>query len=176
MVRHQFTLDEVLELIGQGMVDQRVQLLGGEIYDMPSDGAQHARFAMGIGRQFMASLPQSFFIGVQTTLKLSDHNAPSPDVYVLSGNLPDGDVAPSQILLVVEVGDTTLSSDLNYKARLYAEHGVQEYWVIDVNARCIHVHRDPRDGAYPQPQVLDAATSVAARLVPDVPIRLADLG
>jgi Uma2 family endonuclease len=175
MARHQFTLDDVLEMITKGLIDRRVQLLDGEIYDMPSDGAPHARFAMGIGRLFMAHLPAQKFVGVQTTLKLSDRNAPSPDIYVLNGRLPDGDVSPDQILLVVEVGDTTLKDDLADKASRYARHGVREYWVVDVNTPCLYIHRDPVNGEYPPPQKVDATTTVAARLIPEVTLRLADI-
>jgi Uma2 family endonuclease len=172
--RHQFTLDDVLAMIRQGLLDRRVQLLDGEIYDMPADGDKHILYTMGIAQIFMAHLlAKPYFVGVQTTLRLSARNAPSPDIYVLAGGPPHGDVAADRILLVVEVADSSLDSDLTDSAARYARHGVREYWVVDANAREILVHRDPFDGAYPPPQRIEADKTIAPRLLPDIPIRLA---
>lgn len=176
MVRHQFTLDEVLELIAQGQVDRRVQLLEGDIYDMPSDGALHARYAMGMARHFMRHMPEKNFVGVQTTLRLTANTAPSPDVYVLSGRLPDKDVSPADILLVVEVADSSLKENLTRTAERYAQHGVREYWVVDVNAPCVYVHSNPVDGAYPAPLRVEAHETLSPAFVPGVSLRLADIG
>jgi Uma2 family endonuclease len=66
---------------------------------------------------------------------------------VLGGRLPDGDVPPDKIVLVIEVADTSLKDDLPDSASRYARHGVRDYWVVDVNARAILVHRDPAEGA-----------------------------
>lgn len=176
MVRHQFTSDDVQEMIAQGLVDRRVQLLDGGIYDMPHDGYLHKKYAMSLARLFMRGLDPGFFVGVQTTLRLSERNAPSPDIYVLRGPLPEGDVSSAEILLVVEVADTSLKEDLFDSASRYARHGVREYWVIDVNTPCLYVHCDPVNGEYPPPQKVDAATALAARLIPNVPVRLSDIG
>lgn len=173
--RHRFTLSDVLDLIAMGVVDKRVQLLEGDIHDMPADGANHARYAMALGRRFMTTLPADQFVGIQTTLKLADRVAPSPDVYVLDGALPDDVVPAGRIALVVEVADTTLAANLTDTAHRYARHGVGEYWVVDVNEPCIYVHRDPVNGAYPAPAKVAATEAVAPRRLPDVPVRLADI-
>lgn len=88
----------------------RVVLLNGEIHIMPSDGVRHTRWAMALMQHAVRALPERYFIGVQTTLRLSRHNAPSPDLYILDGPLPDGEVAAERILLVVEVADTSLKA------------------------------------------------------------------
>jgi Uma2 family endonuclease len=176
MQRHQFTLEDVLELIAQGLVDRRVQLLEGEIYDMPLDSAGHARCAMGIGRVFMTELfGKPYFVGVQTTLRLKSRVAPSPDIFILSGRLPDKDVPSDNVLLVIEVADTSLRENLTNSAARYARHGVREYWVVDVNAPCIHVHQNPVDGVYPPPRRVEANEAIAPLHVPGVSIRLADI-
>jgi Uma2 family endonuclease len=176
LVRHQFTLADVLDLIAQGLVEERVQLLDGDIYNMPSDGYRHKRYAMGIAQIFMARLiGQPYFVGVQTTLRLSPHNAPSPDIYVINAPLKEADVASEDILLVIEVADTSLTDNLTDSASRYARHGVREYWVVDVNAPAILVHRDPADGQYPPPRRVEADEALSPMALPGVAVRLSDI-
>ncbi len=173
--RHRFTVDDVIELAAQGFVDRRAQLLDGEIYDMPADGDSHIRFTMALARRLMRTLNDNYFIGVQTTLRLSEFNAPSPDLYVLAGGAPAGDVPARDILLVIEVADTSLDHDLSATARRYAAHGVPEYWVIDVNTRAIFVHRSPRDGVYPSPTPVEADGEASALLIEGFSLRLSEI-
>jgi Uma2 family endonuclease len=128
---------------------------------------------MLLAQRIMVALAgKPYFVGVQTTLRLSPHNAPSPDIYVLAGGPPDGIVPAERILLVVEVADTSLRDDLTDSASRYARHGVRDYWVVDVNARRVLVHRDPKDGAYPLPVAIDANQTVQALLVPELCVGL----
>lgn len=174
--RHKFTVDDVLEMTALGLIDKRTELLDGEIYDMPSDGDRHIQFTMALAHYLIRTLdPARFFVGVQTTLRLSQHNAPSPDIYILSGGAPKGAIPPEQILLIIEVADTSLKDDLTDSTSRYARHGVRDYWVVDANAREIHVHRDPKDGAYPTPQRISAHETLPALLVHNLNITLANI-
>lgn len=170
--RHKFTVDDVLEMTAAGLIDKRVELLDGEIYDMPAEGGPHTRLAMRLGRMIGRVLEDSYFVGVQATLRLSAGNAPSPDIFVLRGDLPDGDVPTDNVLLVIEVADTSLKDDLTDSASRYARHGVRDYWVVDANARIIYVHRDPKDGVYPEPRKFAAADAVAPLLISELSVTL----
>ena len=171
--RPKFTIDDVLERTARGQVSKRAVLLDGEIYDMPSDGDPHIEFAMRLQRRISRMLDEDkYFVGVQTTLRLSKFNAPSPDIYVLAGGPPKGEVAPERILLVIEVADRTLNDDLRDSAGRYARHGVREFWVIDVKKRRILVHREPQDGAYPEPRIIESAGSIEALLIPELSVML----
>jgi len=78
-------------------------------------------------------------------------NEPEPDLIVLarpSREIMSGNPQPADLRLVVEISDATLGFDLRVKAPLYARAGIFEYWVVDISARRIIVHRDPQDGAY----------------------------
>jgi Uma2 family endonuclease len=173
LTRHRFTIDEVLRLIADGLIDKRVQLLDGDIFHMPSDGDRHISITMALARLAIETLKSpDYFVGVQTTLRLSAHNAPSPDLYVLAGGAPQGVVADDRILLVIEVADTSSKDDLTDSASRYARHGVAEFWVIDVNARRIHVHRRPEDGAYLSIQVVDAHEQATAQALPGLGVSL----
>jgi Uma2 family endonuclease len=170
--RHKFTVDDVLEMTAAGLIDKRAELLDGEIFDVPEDGYRHISMTMPLARHLMSVLGQEYFIGVQTTLRLSPHNGPSPDIYVLKGDLPNGDVAADKILLIIEVADTSLKDDLTDSASRYARHCVREYWVVDASARVTYVHRDPKDGVYPEPRKVTANEVITPFLIPELSVTL----
>ena len=175
--RHLVTYEELSALCDQGFFPNRTQvvLLDGEIHVMPADGVRHIHWAMALMRFAVRAVPERCFIGVQTTLRLSRHNAPSPDLYILDGPLPEGDVPAANILLVVEVADSSLKDDLTDSAARYARHGVREYWVLDVAAPALLLHRNPNAAAYPPPQRLEATELAEALLIPELRLRLTDL-
>lgn len=173
--RHEFTWEELQDLRAKGFMAgvKRLALHDGDIVHMPDDGDLHISVAMRVGQRFMAELRgRPFFVGVQTTLRLSRKNAPMPNIYVLAGGPPKGEVPAEKILLVVEVADTSPKADLTESASRFARHGVGEFWVIDANARVIHVHRDPQNGAYPTPTLIAAAAAIAPRALPDLAVCL----
>ena len=174
--RHPLTMDEVLALQELGALkSKRTQLLDGEIHEMPSDGMRHIHYAMKIGARCMQHLePRGCFVGVQTTLHMSPYNGPSPDVYVLSPGPLVKQTPADRILLVVEVADTSLQDDLRDSAGRYARHGVEEYWVVDVRGRVTHVHRRPKDGAYPAPERIPFEQTLTPARIADFALRLAD--
>jgi Uma2 family endonuclease len=174
--RRPLTMDEVLQMQAHGAFKgQRTQLLDGEIHIMPSDGLRHINYAMEIGSALIMALkPRGYFVGVQTTLHLSRYNGPSPDVYVLSAGPLVKETPPERIVLVVEVADTSLRDDLTDSASRYARHHVGEFWVVDVENRVTHVHRDPKDGAYPAPAQIVFEDNLTPAALDGVRLRLAD--
>jgi hypothetical protein len=85
---------------------------------------------------------KSYWVRDQSTLRLS-HSAPDPDLAVVDGApTPHGPI-PDRALLVVEISETTLVTDLGEKANLYASAQIADYWVMDIPHRCIVVHRKP---------------------------------
>ena len=82
---------------------------------------------------------------------------------------------PAETLLVVEVSDTTLREDRHYKAGLYARGGIAEYWIVNINARTLEVHRAPSGGQYGSSVTLTEADAIAPLAAPHSPVRVADL-
>ena len=107
---------------------------------------------------------------------------PVPDIAVVLGAPDDHDVNPTTALLVVEVSDTTLSIDLGDKADLYAAAGIADYWVLDLNNRLLHLHRDPqpdlstRSGfRYNDVRQLDDSATVPPLTLPAMSLLVRDL-
>ena len=117
-------------------------------------------------------------VSVQDPIRIERYDEPQPDVALLVPR-PDFYEAttptPADLLLLVEVADTTLGTDLGRKARIYAGGGVAEYWVVDLNNRVLYVHRSPARGAYAERQVLTPGEPVAAGFAAHIEFRVEEL-
>ena len=177
VVPHRFTVAEFLAIAGADAFDgRRMELIEGEILDRPMNDALQRRGSGALTAWLARAVDLDRHVVIyNATLELSDYNAPSPDVQVYGAEVREEDVHGEQVLLAIEQADTSLKTDLRLKADLYARHGVRDYWVIDLNARRIHVHRLPGADGYADVMVVDAATPVEALLAPGLVLRLADL-
>jgi Uma2 family endonuclease len=175
--RRLFTVDEVLAMQRTGVFedDEKFELIEGELILMQSKLNPHELYKNNLVRTFYRLLPDDVAPWVEATLYLRPRNAPDPDIMLFPRGRSIETLAPEEVHLVVEVADTALSTDLSVKATLYARFKVAEYWVIDVSARRLVVHRDPDGEAWRQIQVFGADEAVAPQAFPNAAIRLADL-
>jgi Uma2 family endonuclease len=136
-------------LIEQGVftVDERIQLLDGELVELSPQGVPHASVIEALTERLVPALAGRARVRVQLPFAAGEYSEPEPDVAIVPADTPR-DQHPDEAQLVIEVADSTLSLDLGRKARIYAAAGVPEYWVIDVTATVAHVHTEPADAGY----------------------------
>jgi Uma2 family endonuclease len=106
-----------------------------------------------LARQFIRAVGESALVSIQGPLRLSAYSEPQPDLALLRPRSDEYASEPptaSDAFLLMEVSDATLSFDREVKAKLYAEHGVAELWIIDLAGRVLHLLREPREGRYAQ--------------------------
>ena len=130
----------------------RVELIDGEIIDMPAIGSPHAATTNRLVRLFVRALRDEVApVSVQSPLRLDAYNEPEPDLMLLR---PRGDgcrashPGAGDVLLLIEVSESSLAFDRSTKLALYAKFSVPEVWIVDLLAATVEVHREPRDGAY----------------------------
>jgi Uma2 family endonuclease len=174
---HRFTLDDVLRMQATGILDEsaRVELIDGGLVEMASEGAPHTRVKMQIAKAFLARAGQSIEVIIDSTLRLAATYAPDPDLYVYDASLPLEAVNGANVGLVIEVAQSTVAKDLSIKAELYAQHGVRDYWVVDVNTDTVIVHRDLSGGVYRDVVHHSARDTVVPLAFPGLALCLADL-
>jgi len=152
--RRKLDVETVHHLLETGRIapDERVELVDGELLTMPAIGTRHSSVTSRlVERLIRATDPDRVMVTGSMPLRLDRYNELEPDVLVVKRR--DDDYArshptPADTLLVIEVSDGTRAFDLGRKAELYARFGVVEYWVIDLVARHVRVHRGPEGGAY----------------------------
>lgn len=169
--RHSITVTEYVRM-GEAHVfahDARLELMDGEIVEMPPIGSAHAAVVYRLDTLLRKVAPGAM-VFVQSPLVLGERSAPQPDVMLLRpradeyyNSLP----AAADALLVVEVADTTLEYDLEVKGPMYARAGVAELWVVDVNRRELHVFREPGSN-YSVHRVLALSDSASVAALDDV--------
>lgn len=148
--RRRFTADEIGRMVDAGVMgeDERVELIDGELVEMASKGVGHDIAKARLNRLLIGATNEELFVGVETTIRLSDRVLVDPDLVVVPQiglRLDQGTfitVRGADILLIVEIAITSLDYDLGVKAGLYARHGVQEYWVIAPVLGKAWVHSD----------------------------------
>jgi Uma2 family endonuclease len=176
--KRRFTVDEFLAMGMAGIFgpDERVELLAGEIYVMSPAGRFHEVLRTELAHFWGRRAPDHLMAVEEMQLRLTDTYQPRIDIGVYSRPLLAPDARGPDMLLVVEIADSSLKIDTGLKAQAYASAGVREYWVINAQTRLTTLHREPRsDGSYAV--IFDAAADVLATplLVPELAIRLCDL-
>ncbi len=156
--------------------ESRVELINGEILDMAPIGFNHAGHVIRLLNFFAPRVADKALINAQNPLQLGDLSEPEPDFMLLK---PNADYYSSRhpiaddVLLLIEVADTSLKFDQNQKLRLYALHGIAEYWLLNLNEMCLEVYRKPHGEVYAEKMTLYADDSVTLSQLPTLCIPVA---
>ena len=151
VTHHRFTVEQFERMAEVGILheDDRVELIDGEIMQMTAIGAKHFRCVNRLNRLLVLALETTASVSVQNPVRLSAVTAPQPDLAILRGqDEEDAAALPEDVLLVVEVSDSTLAYDRNTKLPTYARAGIAEAWIVDLNAGRIERHTNPRNTGY----------------------------
>ncbi len=155
--------------------DENVELIGGELVVMAAKKNDHEIFKSALNEWLVKGKADDLRVGVETTLYLAEMLFVEPDLMLYPRALKPQDLSGGDLILLIEVSDESLSRDLGLKAAIYADHGVRDYWVVDVETRRIIVHRDPTGEVYRSVRSFEADAEVAALLAPELRTRLEDL-
>ena len=178
--RHPISAEEFLRMDEAGVFapEARLELIDGEIIEMAPIKPPHAGGVAQLGELFIQRAAGRATVWVQGPLRVSGTSLPLPDLALLrrradfyKGTLP----TVADVLLVVEVSDTSLAFDVKTKAPLYARCGVPEVWVVDINERVVRVYRDPAEGGYQSTLVAQVGERVACSALPEVAVEVAEL-
>ena len=179
--RHHWTGNEFDRAIELGIFDgQRVELIDGDILEAPPMNDPHAQAIRLIPYILIQAFPPtSETVQVQCPMRLGEMR-PLPDFAVIAGTPRQITSHPTSALLVIEVSDTTLDFDRVDKGRLYAANGIADYWIVNLNERCVEVYRQPISDAsgeahYASRRSFDEAETISPLAKPSAVIRVADL-
>ncbi|HEV8637962.1 MAG TPA: Uma2 family endonuclease [Chloroflexota bacterium] len=170
--RHRFTVAEYRAMAEAGIFgeDDRVELIEGEIYDMPPIGPEHGFSTDELANGFKERLGNRVRVRTQSPLHLEDGSEPEPDVALLrppASRYRGRHPTPADVLLLVEVSSSTLHFDRTHKLRLYARHGIPEVWIVDLIDGLIETYADPADGQYRHHHVHRRGEELAPQAFPD---------
>lgn len=176
--RWRWSLAEFERFIELGILteDDRVELIGGELVPMAAKGVSHENVKGELQDWLHANLPRKYRIVTELGWRPGSDTYCEPDLIVFPRSFKTLSKVPgNESLLIVEVADTSLKSDLTTKAALYSRLGVREYWVVNSFTLETHVHRNPSDGAYLDVRSRKPTAWLKPFLLPGIELRLKDL-
>ena len=151
--RHRWTVADYHRLAEAGILgeDDRVELIEGELYEMAPIGSRHAGAVDWILSKLSEMAGGRAIVRCQSPIRLGERSEPQPDLALLRPRADwyrDAHPGPEDVLLVVEVADTTAGWDREVKFPLYARHGIPEAWLVDLEAGRLEIHRGPGPEGY----------------------------
>lgn len=153
--------------------DDRVELIEGEIVAMSPIGSGHAGKANSLNRVLVMAVGDRGVVAVGNPVMLDNYSEPQPDFTVLRPKPDDYESAtprPEDVLLAVEVADSSLRYDRAIKLPLYARHGIPEVWIVNVPARLIEVFRGPKEDSYAEESQISRDGTLTIAMLPDIAI------
>ncbi len=178
--RWRLTVAEFDRMVEAGVFqeDDPVELLDGELYEMPPAGDWHNAGVNALTRRFSGVAPDGPLVQAQSGIRIGPSSSPEPDIALLTFRpdyYRDGGAGPEDVLLIVEVSDSTAKFDREVKLPLYARAGIPEVWIVTREPAAIEAYRSPRDGTYTEMRTYlrdDFASPIA---FPDVQIPVIDV-
>ena len=178
VIRRRFTIAEYQRMgdVGIFSENERIELLAGEILQMSPIGVRHARCVNRLNRLLNRQTGTDMLVSVQNPVYLPGESALQPDLAIVRDRDP-GDLWPTlaDIVLVIEVSDSTFAYDQKTKLPIYAAAGIAEAWIVDLAAETVERHTDPRDGSYRLVASARPGESLASTVLPALTIPVADI-
>ena len=178
--RRLLTLDEYHTIGTAGVLkeDDRIELIEGEMIEMAPIGSRHLAKVNRLARLLSQCIGDQAIVSVQNPIALPPHNEPQPDLALLKpraddyeGKLPSAE----DILLVIEVADTTLAYDRDAKMPIYARHDIVETWLVDIQGQTVSIYQEPGKNGYRRLLTPTRNESITPTQLPNVVIQLVDI-
>lgn len=176
--RHKLDVHDYERMVLVGILGERdrVELIRGEIMDMAPIGQGHEGWVNALNQALVLACHGKAIVSVQNSIRLDRWSVPQPDFAVfryredfyLDGRRPN----PADALLLIEVADSSLRYDREVKLPLYAEAGIREYWIADLQGRVVNAYRQPEGNRYVEEMTCRGGDQVALSAAPDIVVAL----
>lgn len=178
--RYHFTVDDFNAMTEQGMFSptDRLELIEGEIIEMSPIGRLHARCVKYLSNFLIQLLGGKAIIGVQDPIILDDLSEPQPDLSILKFQADfykQSHPKAADILLIIEVSDSTVEYDRTLKFPKYASAGIPEAWLINLEAERIEVHSNPKEKTYGMVKIYQRGEEVLSETMPELKLKADDI-
>ena len=148
---YRVTADDYLRMVGAGVFgDAHVELVEGELVEIAPAGLEHGKKNGGIAVDLgIVYKPLGYFLCIDSIVYLTPESVRAPDICVVDTEPADRNhLLPTDILLAVEIAQSTLAEDLGRKRIDYASAGIRHYWVVDVDGHRVHTYSEPQGADY----------------------------
>jgi Uma2 family endonuclease len=174
--RYRFSVEQYLNMIRCGILtkNDRVELIRGEVINKMTIGDPHLGCVNLLTDWFSSQLAGLILVQVQSPVQLAD-SRPEPDISLLIRRADFYSSAapkPADIHLLVEVADWSIDYDRDVKRPLYAQNGIREYWIVDINNQALEVYRQPGPNGYADIRVLHRGEQTSIEAFPNISLNV----
>jgi Uma2 family endonuclease len=172
------TITEYHRMIETGIIHEgeHIELISGQIFNMAAKGTRHTVSTTELMGELLILLGRTAKIRCQDPITLPNHSEPEPDIVIAklrADNYVDSHPAPVDIILVIEVADSTLNFDRNTKAPLYAAAGISEYWIVNLADDRLEIYSQPEGSIYTSTQIILPPRSINLPQFPGIMLDIA---
>lgn len=180
ITKRRFSVKEYYRMAEAGILSprDRVELIDGEIVQMAAMGSYHAGCVNTLNRLFMEMLGRRVVVSVQNPVRLSDRSEPEPDIALLKPRADfytESHPRPDDVMLIVEVSHSTVEYDRDVKTPLYAEAGIPELWLVNLDEDFIDGLSDPDGAGYRTLRRYVRGERIAPALLPDAALEVGQI-
>jgi Uma2 family endonuclease len=175
--RHRLSVEDYYRMAEVGILgpDERVELIDGEIVDVAPIGTRHSAAVDQLAELLHQATQQRAIVRTQNPVALDGYSELEPDVVLLRRRADfyrSAHPSPRDVLLIIEVAESSLSYDRDTKVPLYARHGVPEVWLIDIESRSVTRHRGASRSGYARVDQPDLSAPLEIEALPEVRVTL----
>lgn len=175
-----FNVNEYYRMAEAGVLTEndRVELIEGEIIQMCPIGSRHAACVRRAGDLLIRLLAKVVIVSVQNPVQINEYSEPLPDIALLK---PRDDFysrahpVPEDILLVIEMADTSVDYDRNIKMPLYAKAGIPEAWLVNLPKDIIEVYTEPFNGSYQKCRLVSRGETLTTKMLANLTLNVDDI-
>lgn len=180
IARYSFTADEFQRMGEVGIFRQgaRLELIEGEIIEISPIGSLHAACVKFLSGLLHRLFGDTYIVGVQDPIRLNDFSEPQPDVTLLRWRddyYREAHPTPADVLLVIEVADTTVVADREVKVPLYAHAGIAETWLVNITEKLVEIYSNPAGGVYQRAEVFGRGEEARSHTVEGLAVSAGEL-
>ena len=164
-VPKRFSVADVHKMTEAGILPEESghEIIDGYIIDKMSIGSKHAGTVKKINRILSVIMGNGAIISVQDPIYVDDFNEPEPDIALLKPRkdfYAESHPKPADVLLLIEVSDSTLEYDRNFKIPLYAESEIREFWIVNLRDKTVEIYTSPKNGSYRSTRILETGETI----------------
>ncbi len=178
ITRRRFTVHDYHHMAEAGILheDDSVELIEGEIVEMAAIGTRHFVCVNTLNRLLVRAVGDEAIVSVQNPVQLNEHSEPQPDLAVIRArDYKESLPTPEDVLLLIEVSDTTLAYDHNTKLPLYAQASIPEVWIVDIGGGFLERHVEPSGNIYRRVEKARRGETLSSVALTEVVLSVDDL-
>ena len=176
--QHRWTRQQYEQMVSVGILaeDDKLELVDGYILDMTPQSSLHANAVAIANRELGRCFGEGYLVRPQLPLAIGDSSEPEPDLAVVRGSgWEHRDAHPTETVLLVEVAQSSLAFDRGLKRTIYAEAGVPEYWIVNLDQGVLEVYREPSPEGFGDQRILRRGDTIQPLAAAGASIAVADL-